>query len=137
MVCAASEGSGQPAHTRSLIKAFASRLNILIAKLLTEQYLEFLSFKGGFTGWSKSALVKIPHCWKSHAADHMSVLVSSSVSEKYTSKVTWPNQVRRKAAYAYFWLIALEPCDRGRGIFMPFSRGPNFGPKFGPIPNRK
>ena len=29
MVCATSKGSDQPAHTRSLIKAFASRLNIL------------------------------------------------------------------------------------------------------------
>ena len=29
VVCAASKGSDQPAHTRSLIRAFASRLNIL------------------------------------------------------------------------------------------------------------
>ena len=29
VVCATSKGSDQPAHTRSLIKAFASRLNIL------------------------------------------------------------------------------------------------------------
>ena len=29
MVCATSKGSEQPAHTRSLIRAFASRLNIL------------------------------------------------------------------------------------------------------------
>ena len=29
MVCATSIGSDQPAHTRSLIRAFASRLNIL------------------------------------------------------------------------------------------------------------
>ena len=29
VVCATSKGSGQPAHTRSLIRAFASRLNIL------------------------------------------------------------------------------------------------------------
>ena len=36
-------------------------------KLLTEQHLEFLSLKGGFTGSSESTLVKMPHCWKSHA----------------------------------------------------------------------
>ena len=33
-------------------------------KLLTEHHLEFLSLKGGS---SESTLVKMPHCWKSHA----------------------------------------------------------------------
>ena len=37
-------------------------------KLLTEHHLEFLSLKGGYTGSSESALVRIPHCWKSHVA---------------------------------------------------------------------
>ena len=40
-------------------------------KLLTEHRLEFLSFKGGCTGLYESALVKMPHCWKSHAMAHM------------------------------------------------------------------
>ena len=35
-------------------------------KLLTEHNLEFLRLKGGWTDLSESALVKIPHCWKSH-----------------------------------------------------------------------
>ena len=35
-------------------------------KLLTEDYLEFLSSKGGCTGSSESTHVKMPHCWKSH-----------------------------------------------------------------------
>ena len=39
-------------------------------KLLTEQHLEFLSLKGGFTGLSESTLVEIPHCWKSHVTAH-------------------------------------------------------------------
>ena len=39
-------------------------------KLLTEHHLEFLSIKGGCRGSSKSALVKIPHCWKSHVVAH-------------------------------------------------------------------
>ena len=39
----------------------------MIVKLLTEHYLEFLSFKGGCRGLSESTLVKMPHCWKSHA----------------------------------------------------------------------
>ena len=71
VVCATSKASDQPAHTRSLIRAFASRLNILIVKLLSEYHLEFLSLKGGCTGSSVSTLVKIPHCWKSRVTAHM------------------------------------------------------------------
>ena len=54
-----SKASDQPAHTRSLIRAFANRLNI---KLLTSHNLQFLSLKEGYTGSSESTLVKMPHC---------------------------------------------------------------------------
>ena len=40
-------------------------------KLLTEHHLEFLHLKGGFTVWSESTLVKMPHCWKSHVSAHI------------------------------------------------------------------
>ena len=40
-------------------------------KLLTEHHLQFLSSTGGYTGSSKSTLVKMPHCWKSHVAAQM------------------------------------------------------------------
>ena len=40
----------------------------MIVKLLTEHHLKFLSFTGGCTGSSESAHIKMPHCWKSHAA---------------------------------------------------------------------
>ena len=39
----------------------------MIVKLLTEQFLEFLRLKVGCTGY-ESKLVKMSHCWKSHAA---------------------------------------------------------------------
>ena len=39
-------------------------------KLLTEYHLEVLSLRGG-SGTSESALVKMPHCLKSHVAAHM------------------------------------------------------------------
>ena len=39
----------------------------MIVKLLTEHRLEFLSLKGACRGSSESTLVKMPHCWKSHA----------------------------------------------------------------------
>ena len=48
-------------------------------KLLTEDNLEFLSLKGGCTGSSESTHVKMPHCWKSHAAAHMLWLALMSV----------------------------------------------------------
>ena len=71
VVCATSKASDQPAHMRSLIRAFACHLNILSVKLLTEHHLEFLSLKGGCRGSSKSTLVKMSNCWKSHAAAHI------------------------------------------------------------------
>ena len=40
--------------------------------LPTENHLEFLSLKGGFTGSSESTHVKITHCWKTHVAAHFS-----------------------------------------------------------------
>ena len=43
----------------------------MIVKLLTERHLEFLSLKGGYRGSSKSILVKMSNCWKSHAAAHV------------------------------------------------------------------
>ena len=47
VVCVTSKGPDHPAHTHSLVRVFASPLNI---ELLTEQHLEFLSLKGGCTG---------------------------------------------------------------------------------------
>ena len=47
----------------------------MIVKLLTEHHLEFPSLRGGGRVSSESILVKMPHCWKSHALAHMSVFV--------------------------------------------------------------
>ena len=67
VICATSKASDQPAHTRSLIRAFACRLSML----LTEHNLEFLSIKGDCTGLSESTHVKMPRCWKSHVTAHI------------------------------------------------------------------
>ena len=57
---------------RSLIRAFACLLEYSrILKLLTKQHLESLSLKGGCTSSPESTHVKMPHCWKSHAAAHL------------------------------------------------------------------
>ena len=51
-------------------------------KLLTEHHLEFLSLKGGCTCSSESTLVKMPHCWKSHALAQL----ASSLEDKASSQ---------------------------------------------------
>ena len=72
VVCAISRVSDQPAHTRSLIRAFACRLNIFLTiKLLTKHHLEVPGLKGGYTGLSESTHVKLPHWRKSHVTAQM------------------------------------------------------------------
>ena len=44
-------------------------------KLQSEQYLEFLSLKGGDTSASESIHVKMPHCGKSHVVSHFTGLI--------------------------------------------------------------
>ena len=63
VVYATSRASDQLVHTRSLIRVFASRLNILcVLSSCLNAILEFLSLKGGYTGWPESTHVKLPHC---------------------------------------------------------------------------
>ena len=58
VVSATSKGSDQPAHTRNLIRAFASLEYSMNIKLPTEHHLKFISVKGGCTGLFESTLVK-------------------------------------------------------------------------------
>ena len=51
----------------------------IIAKLLTEHYLEFLSLKGGCRGSSESTLVKMPHCWKSRVTAQFCFSVEANI----------------------------------------------------------
>ena len=78
MVCATSKGSDQPAHTRSLFRAFASHSNIvrLSVKLLSEHYLEFLSLKGGYT-CQNATLLEIT-CHGSHVKMIIKLLTFTS-----------------------------------------------------------
>ena len=52
----------------------------MIVKLLTECHLEFLSLSGSCRGSSESTLVKMPHCWKSHATAHKVISFSGAQS---------------------------------------------------------
>ena len=70
VVCVTSKCSDHPVHTRSLIRAFTSRLNILwvlsYSKVTGWTSFVFLSWKGGCTCLSECTLVKMPHCLKSY-----------------------------------------------------------------------
>ena len=71
-MCVRTKVSDQPAHTRSLIRAFASRLSgSMIVKLLTEHHYEFLSLKGGCRGSSEYTHVKISHEKKCHVVGNL------------------------------------------------------------------
>ena len=80
VVCATSKGSDQSAEYSMIIK------------LLTEHHLVFLSLKGGCTGWSESALVKIPHCWKLHVAAQLCLAAASVGSIRVNPEYSRPQR---------------------------------------------
>ena len=55
----------------------------MIVKLLSEHHLEFQSLRGGCTGSSESTLVKMPHCWKSHATANR-ILVLNAYAQSHS-----------------------------------------------------
>ena len=88
MLCVTSKASDQPAHTRSLIRAFARRLNIL--QLLSYWLNIIWSFlKWGYTDPSECTHVKMPHCWKSHVTAHQRFLGSGEKGYAWFVH-TWP-----------------------------------------------
>ena len=56
----------------------------MTVKLLTEHNLEFLSLKGGDTGWSNSTLVKMSYCWKSNVMAHFIIVLLSNDKQNLT-----------------------------------------------------
>ena len=71
---ATSKASDQPAHTQSDQSLCMWLEYSMTVKLLTEHHLEFLPLKGDCTGSSEFTLVKMPHCWKSHATVHLTMM---------------------------------------------------------------
>ena len=69
VVCATSKGSDQ--HVHSLIRTFASHLNILWLVSYWMNSIQFQFLKGGCTGSPVPNRVKMPHCWNSHIAAHI------------------------------------------------------------------
>ena len=61
----------------------------MIVQVLTERHLEFLSLKRGCRGSSESTLVKMPHCWKSHALAHFMYCTNISNFLIFHSILIW------------------------------------------------
>ena len=108
VVCATSKGSDQPAHMRSLIRAFTGRLNFL----WTLSYLEFLSLTGGCTGSSESTLVRMPHCWKSHVMAQLCIF--SGVRGKTCPILGWYNTVWHRTGKRWYLLVPIYGCESCR-----------------------
>ena len=71
---------------------------------MAEHHLEFLSLKGGCTGWSESTLVKIPHCWKSRVAAQ---LLKRNIISTSCSSLYWTQRGSYKV-----WKINMGVCPR-------------------------
>ena len=61
----------------------------MIVKLLTSHHLEYLSLKGGCRGSSESTLVKMPHCWQSHATAHILTYVTPNYPTHLQTMDCW------------------------------------------------
>ena len=70
----------------------------MIAKLLAEHHLDFLSLKGGCRGSSESTLSKMSNCWKSHAAAHLIVFHNTPMAIENIS-----NSPKTAAFAAFLW----------------------------------
>ena len=66
---------------------------MIVIKLLSEHHLEFLRLKGDCSGLSESTLVKLTHCWKSHALAHMiqirGLFLSNSPYQRFENEFQW------------------------------------------------
>ena len=91
-------------------------------KLLTGHRFEFLSLKGGCTGWPEFTLVKMPHCWKSHVTAHVVksiILPQFPLAEYFCSSIS---------SHVSHTLTGLE--DEGCGILLFEQASQNISPQF-------
>ena len=81
----------------------------MTVKLLTEHHLEFLSLKEGCTGSFESSLVKMPHCWKSHAAAHIpfnNISVISHIGQSIINSIFLCFSLWFSAITFFFFILA-------------------------------
>ena len=103
VVCTTSKASDQPAHTRSLIRAFASHFSIL---WLLSYWLNII-WSWGCRGSSKSTYFKLPHCWNSYATAHV------LLANQYTKDIDQHMQMHRLICIfgVPAWHIPILPQD--------------------------
>ena len=82
--CTSIRVSKLKSRLHSLIWVYTCK-NATLLEIMTVLQLEFLNLKVGFTVSSESTLVKMPHCWKSHIAAHVHLLVAYPI----TFTVSW------------------------------------------------
>ena len=80
----------------------------MTVKLLTEPHFVFLSLKEGCTCLSESIHVKMPHCWKSHAAACNSVAQRIGVSSLRATYSVVPLYCYVQGAWK--WTVISESC---------------------------
>ena len=68
----------------------------MAVKLLTVHHLEFQSLKGGCIGSSESTLVKLPHCWKSHAVAQIKFATALRMISNNRAVAAYLKVVRRR-----------------------------------------
>ena len=79
----------------------------MIVRLLTKHHLEFLSLKGDCRDSFEPTLVKMPHCWKSHAMAHIGIYQSPLIlTELFQHKLI--NVTYLTACYLYQLMMTLH-----------------------------
>ena len=81
----------------------------MTVQLLTEYHVELLGLNAACTSSFESTLVKIPHCWKSHIAAHISRTNSTSATK--TAK-------RNELVCMKFYFSSLIPSRKHLGQHM-------------------
>ena len=101
----------------------------MAVKLLTEYNLEILGLKGGYTGLSKSTLVKMPHCWKSHVTAQ--ILYNDHAGE---SRVTRGLHLGQNIHLLPYSVYASRKGSGETALIMCVFRGGRLGRAGGPDP---
>ena len=94
----------------------------MIVKLLTENHLESLSFKGGCRGLSESTLVKMSNCWQWRAAAQ--ITVRSGRNTVLQNGCTVVAVLLHLIYLVVFLSMLAEGVLHGRMVLLPLNRNP-------------
>ena len=114
VLCATSKVSDQPAHTHSLIRAFASHLNIIWVLSYWLPSFRVFKLKKGCRGSSESTLVKMPHVWCIDEGSDQNL--NLSLCDKYRKFMFWFN------LYLVYTLMCGSRGVSGRGVLWKITK---------------